>query len=85
MDYRLAHTTSALVDERYVVKPAYQSFDDINALRSKLSFTLSDSQKNAEIENKKILDEKEQRRIEKLKREDLRHEKRFNEIANRAF
>lgn len=85
MDYRLAHTTSALVDERYVVKPQYQSFDDINAQRSQLSFTLSDSQKNAEIENKKKMEEKEQRRIEKLKREDLRHEKRFNEIANRAF
>lgn len=83
MDYRLAHTTSALVDEMYVKKPTYKTFDDINDERSKLSYNISESEQNAEIENKKQLEAFEQKRLATLKRQDLTQEKVFNRLTKK--
>jgi hypothetical protein len=86
MDYKLAHTTSALVDKRHVNEPSYKTLEEITALRGQLSYDISPSQLKADIENKRQMEEYENQRIATLKKEDMKIEKRYNKMisSNRA-
>lgn len=86
MDYKLAHTTSALVDTRHVNEPSYKTMEEITAQRGQLSYDLSPSQRKADIENKRQMEAYEIQRIATLKKEDMKHEKLYNRMisSNRA-
>lgn len=76
MDYKLAHSTTKLVDERYVKPPSYNSLKEIEAQRSSMSFQLS-PQEAAYIKKQKVkqmkMDEQRMHALRKLDSISLHH------------
>ena len=62
-DYRVAHTTSKLVDEALAAdRPEYKSIDHIKKARAKLSYDMSPDDAQREAERRRELEEAEERR-----------------------
>lgn len=80
MDYRLAHTTSSLVDESKCLMPKYKTIDEINNERSKLSYEMTQEQarkiKKQEMEQHNY----EEMRLNNIKRNDILQEQIFKQI-----
>jgi hypothetical protein len=82
MDYKLAHTTSALVNEKYVHMPTYKSIDELSAERSKLTYDVcpKDLQK---IQRKKDRESAyEEKRLQKQREDDDRQGKIFERLMS---
>lgn len=80
MDYRIAHSTSKLVDEDYIKMPTYNSIEDIKAERSQLSYDLS-LEDRQRIEREEMLREKfEQQRAMNIRRMDSIYEKQHHKV-----
>ena len=80
-DYRKAHTTSRLIDPRLVKKR--EEYKDINALhadRSNISFQLTPEEAQRIALRKRKENEREIRRIERLKQQDMQ----WSDIHNRT-
>lgn len=80
MDYKLAYTTSALVNEKFVNMPKYKSIDELSAERSKLTYTVS-PQEMQSIEQRKKQDLiYEEQRLKKQYDDDYKQEKIFERL-----
>lgn len=70
-DYKIAHSTSQLVDERYVNAPTYKTLEDIQKERSNLSYNMTPEK--AKIYQEQQLKQLEQERIRLMNLEKLRN------------
>lgn len=73
MDYKLAHSTTKLVDERFVKAPTYKSLKEIEAQRSSISFTMS-PEEQSRMERQKVKEAK-------LDEKRMKSMKKFNDMA----
>lgn len=82
MDYKLAHSTSALVDEKHVHMPKYNTLQDIENERNKIDFTLSMDDKKKLHDLQILNDYKEKNRMNKIKEQDNMNELIYHKLLS---
>lgn len=81
MDYRLAHSTSKLVDEKYVKMPNYKTMKEIEAERSSMSYNLTEKDLARMAKEKQIAESRERQRDMNIKRMDAMYEQHYNNVS----
>lgn len=80
MDYRVAHTTSRIVDPASVQYQEYRNVQELEAARSKMNHAMTEKE-HKEYETKKRLEAaKERARLELLKRRDREIEEHYSRV-----
>jgi curved DNA-binding protein CbpA len=79
-DYRLAHTTSRIVDPSVVKRQDFRSIQELETAREKVSYQMSDMELVAQAKKERMLEENEQQRQMHLRNSDQRAEQHYQRL-----
>ena len=80
MDYKIAHTTSRIVDPNVVRRKEYTNINELEGERSRIQFNMSHEDYEYEMHKKKMAEEAERQRLETLDRQRQIEEAHFTKL-----